>query len=380
MAHMNFRRPLLHQLRLPYLLVVPVLLAVSAVLVLVLHGDVNATLLYSQCHSRSRLPVLSRIPVIGAPACFLVSFFTYASASMRAVAQFGAILAFVSALFTVCLIEALRPCNQMSWTVRHPTVSWLVMNLIGGTLAWDLWIVPAFLRRAKEIATERETQAVLEDEASRGQGGFDAEERVRIERSFLTVAEVYAIPVAVAVGFVLPSVLMLVFKHAVFVVVWLFFPVWVAIVRRAVELVTVKVVRDNGPFYLESRRLSVAFVYAVPFAASLLMHVLFIWNLFCRDDSREMTRMALRYIEINFAFIAATVLYWVIIEVGLKPAALFVASSVFLGPGAALCLTWTVRDRAICALALDNGEHTTFDEEDGDEDDSTVHENTPLLD
>jgi hypothetical protein len=382
MAHINLHKPLLHQLRLAYLLAVPALLAVGAILVLARHGDVNTTLLYSQCHARSRLPSLSRIPVIGAPACFLVSFFIFASSSMRAVAQLSAILSFISALLTVSLVEAARPCNKRSWVIRHPTLSWLVMNLLGGTLVWDLWIVPEYLRRAKQVVVERAKQDAQQTfgTGEEGLGGLDPEERVRIERSFITSAEVYAIPVAVLVGFVVPSILMLTLKDVPSVLVWLFFPVWVAIVRWAVELVAVRLLRDNGPLYLESSAPSVALVYAVPFLASLVTHALFIFNLFCKNDSREMTRMALKFIEIDFAFIAATVLYWVFVEAGSVTAVLLVVSSVFLGPGAALCITWSTRENAIRAGILDEGNHTMFGDDDGvDDDDSTVHEDTPLL-
>jgi len=381
MARINLHKPLLHQLRLTYLLAVPALLALGAILVLARHGDVNTTLLYSQCHARSRLPSLSRIPVIGAPACFLVSFFIFASSSMRAVAQLSAILSFIAALLTVSLVEAARPCNKRSWVIRHPTLSWLVMNLLGGTLVWDLWIVPEYLRRAKQVVVERAKQDAQQTfGAGEEGGGLDPEERVRIERSFITSADVYAIPAAVLIGFVVPSIIMLTLKDVASVLVWLFFPVWVAIVRWAVEFVAVRLLRDNGPLYLESSAPSIALVYAAPFLVSLITHALFIFNLFCKNDSREMTRMALKFIEIDFAFIAATVLYWVFIEAGSVPAVLLVVSSVFLGPGAALCITWSVREKVICASILDEGENTIFGEDVGDDDDdSTVHEDTPLL-
>ncbi|KAI0392843.1 hypothetical protein F5Y17DRAFT_338532 [Xylariaceae sp. FL0594] len=397
MARIHLSKPLLHQLRLPYLLIPPALLFVGAVLTLLFHGDVNATLLYSQCHARSRLPGLSRVPVLGAPACFLVSFFSLAAASTRAVAQMSAVLAFVAALLTVSLVEAARPCNRPSRTVRSPALAWLVTNLGAGALAWDVWIVPEYLRRAKRVVVERAKQDALRAfgavEAGEGGGtvgGLDPEERVRIERSFITSAEVYAIPVSVLVGFIVPSILMLFLSDAagvvVVVAVWLFYPVWVALIRWLVELAAVRfVLRDNGPLHLESSAPSVVLVYAVPFLCSLFAHGFLIFNvLFSRDDSREMTRMALRYVAINFAYLAATVLYWVFVEAGPVPAVVLVASSLIFGPGAALCIAWSVREKVICAGILDEGEEDGTmlgdEEEDDDDDDaSTVHENTPLL-
>ncbi|KAJ2987072.1 hypothetical protein NUW58_g4705 [Xylaria curta] len=363
--------------RLPiqYLLIVPILLSILAALILATHGDVNIPLLYSQCHARSLLPAISRIPIIGAPACFIVSSFMFATASMRGVARLSVFLSFVAALLTVCRVEAARACNQRSWNIRFPTLSWLAFSLVGGTFIWDLWLIPAFLKHAKDLRAEKAREDALET-GQTSRGLFEDEERVMLERSFITRADVYAIPLAVAIGFVVPSILMLVLKDAVSVVVWLFFPVWVATVHWAVKF-TANLLGAHGPIYLESHSPSVTLVYVLPFVASLLTHALFIWNLFCKDDSRQETRTALKIIEIDFIFIIATVLYWVFVESGIVPAVLMIVFSIFLGPGAALCLTWSIREKAICTFAVSGEEEGSDDESDGD--DSTVHEDTPLL-
>ncbi|KAI1821579.1 hypothetical protein F4861DRAFT_453652 [Xylaria intraflava] len=377
MVRLRIHKPLVHQLSMRYLLIVPVLLSVSAAVLLAVHGDVNTPLLYSQCHSRSRIPEISRIPVLGAPACFVVSLFMYAAASIRGITQLSVIVSFTSALLTVCRVEAARLCNRPSWNIRVPTPSWLTFNLVGGTFVWDLWILPVFLRRAKDLRIER----VKADALAGGQGTtgnvLEEEDRIMGERSLATSADVWAIPLAVAIGFVLPSALMLVHTDPISVIVWLFFPLWVAVVQRAINFVVSRLLRDNGPLYLESHTASLTLVYALPFVASLLTHALFIWDLFWKDNSREMTRMALKFIGVDFVFIAATVLYWVLVESGIMPAALLVLFTVFLGPGAALCLTWLVREKAICSFAVWDGQDVSDEESDGDG--STVHEYTPLV-
>ncbi|KAI0421972.1 hypothetical protein F5X98DRAFT_326442 [Xylaria grammica] len=376
MARIKVNLPLVHQLPLQYVLIIPIFISVLAALTLTIHGDVNIPLLYSQCHARSRLPAISHLPVLGAPACFLVSTFMLATASVRGVAQLSVLLAFLGALLTACRVEAARTCNQRSWNIRSPTLSWLTFNLIGGTFVWDLWIVPAFLKRAKDVRVERIKQDAMEfGQASRDL--FEDEERIMLERSLTTKAEVCAIPIAVAIGFIAPSILMLTLRDAMSVIVWLLFPLWVAVVHRIIKFAAIKLLRDNGPLYLESHPLLVTLVYALPFVASLLSHAFLIWNLFHKDDSRQMTRTALKFITIDFAFIALTVLYWVFVESGIVPTVVMIAFSVFLGPGAALCLTWLVREKAICAFAISGEKYESDDETDGD--DSTVHEDTPLL-
>ncbi|KAI0437955.1 hypothetical protein F4803DRAFT_536764 [Xylaria telfairii] len=369
-------QPLVHQLPIQYVLIVPILISVLAAVVFTTHGDVNIPLLYSQCHARSRLPALSHIPILGAPACFLVSALMFATASMRGVAQFSVFLSFLAALLTVCRVETARACNQRSWNIRFPTLSWLAFNLVGGTFIWDLWIIPVFLKHAKDLRAERAKEDELEQGQENGTS-FDDEERVMLERSFITRADVYAVPLAVAIGFIVPSVLMLVLKDAVPVIIWIFYPLWVAVVHLAVKFIAVRLLRVNGPIYVESHPPSVTLVYALPFIASLLTHALFIWNLFCKNDSRQMTRSALKFIEIDFLFIAVSVMYWVFAESGVVPAVLMLVFSVFLGPGAALCLTWMIREKAISAFVISSAEDGSDEESDGD--DSTVHEDTPLL-
>ncbi|KAI0100786.1 hypothetical protein GGR51DRAFT_531663 [Nemania sp. FL0031] len=376
MARIKLSRPLLHQLPLHYLLIVPVLFAILAAVVLTIYGDINTALLYSQCHSRSKLPSISHIPVLGAPACFLVSVFLYVLDSMRGIAQLSVFLAFLWALLTVCRVEAARLCNQRSWNIRFPTLAWLLFNLVGGTFIWDLWIVPAFIKHAKDMRLERVKEEALEG-GQESSDLFDDEERVILERSLTTQTEAYVIPLAIAVGFVVPSIMMLVIQTPITIMIWLFFPLWVAAVHGAVKFVAVRLLRDNEPIYLDSHPPSVTLVYALPFIASLLTHALFIWNLFCQNDSREMTRMVLKFIWIDFSFIFATVLYWVFVESGIIPTILMVVFSVFVGPGAALCLTWLIREKAICTFAVEGEQDSSDEESDGDS--STVHEDTPLL-
>ncbi|KAK7993983.1 phosphoglycerate mutase-like protein [Apiospora arundinis] len=362
-------RQLLHRLRLPYLLVVPALLAIATVALLGFHSDLNIAALYSQCHARSRLRWLSRIPLIGAPSCFLVSFFQLAVGgdggsghSLRAFAIMSVILSFIAALLTANLVESARLCNRRSWLIAKPTVPWLVFNLVGGALVWDLVIVPEFLRRAKDVQAAKESVAA---ERLR-----DVDSVIDLEvRCLTSQVEVFAIPLAVLFGFVAPSLAMLVTAgHPIAVIVWLFFPLWVSLVRYAVKVVGVNAIRDPEPHRLESNRVSLALVYAVPVLCSIMSHVLLVVNLFRPDDRREMTRATIKFIQIDFLLIGATVLYWLLVEAGMLTTLVMIVSSVILGPGAGLSGAWLLREKAIERYPDgDNGEHAAEDQPEHDE-------------
>ncbi|CAK7274655.1 hypothetical protein SEPCBS119000_006283 [Sporothrix epigloea] len=367
------RRHLIHLIGLRYLLVVPVALAILTSGVLFVHSDVNVAMLYSQCHARARLPFLSRIPVIGGPSCFLVSFFQEALAplgSTRAFTTMSVVLSFVASLLTVSLVEAARICNGPSVLIAYPTGPWLVFNLMGGAMVWQLLIIPAFFRRSQDIAAIKNDPFPEESgPASLGQG-----------RHLSVVAEVVAIPVAVALGYFVPSLAMLLTAAPAAIAVWLFFPLYVSLIRQGVRFLVKRALHNHSSqtLYLESHTPSLLAVYAAPLLLSLASHALVVWSLLTNqpDDRQEMTRSTLRVVEINFFFIVLTVLYWILVEAGWRVVAIVLGASVVLGPGAGLCLGWIIRERQ---LGMAEG---LADEDEGEpesEDQVADGEETPLL-
>ncbi|CAK7565044.1 MAG: hypothetical protein SEPTF4163_002952 [Sporothrix epigloea] len=367
------RRHLIHLIGLRYLLVVPVALAFLTSGVLFVHSDVNVAMLYSQCHARARLPILSRIPILGAPSCFLVSFFEEALAplgSIRAFTTMTVVLSFVASLLTVSLVEAARICNGPSVLIAYPTGPWLVFNLLGGAMVWQLLIIPAFFRRSQDIAAIKNDPFPEESgPASLGEG-----------RHFTVVAEVVAIPVAVALGYFVPSLVMLLTAAPAAIAVWLFFPLYVSLLRQAVRFLVKRAIHSYSPqtLYLESHTPSLLTVYAVPLLLSLASHALVVWSFLTNqpDDRQEMTRSMLRVVEINFFFTVLTVLYWILVEAGWRVVAIVLGASVVLGPGAGLCLGWIIREKQ-----LGMAEGLVEDDEGGpdDEDQTVTGEETPLL-
>jgi hypothetical protein len=168
-------------------------------------------------------------------------------------------------------------------------------------------------------------------------------------RHLANAAEIIAIPVAVAIGCVLPSVLMLALDSAVPIAVWLFFPLWVSLVRQAVRYVVGHVAAlQKESVHLESHWWALAVVYAVPFICSVLAHGFMLWNLITQhDDQKEMTRATIKFIEIDIAFIALTVLYWLLVEAGWRVVVIMIVVSIFLGPGAGVCVGWVWRENAV---------------------------------
>lgn len=342
-------RPPITRLNLRYLLVVPVLLALTTVAVLFFHGEaINIPFLWSQCHARARVPWLSRIPLLGAPSCFLVSFFQEAVASSRAAAAVAVVLSFVAGLLTVSAVESARVCNQPAVLIAYPTGAWLVFNLVGGAVVWELVILPAFLVRSRQIIAARLAGQEAGDEAGTAVSATHPD-RGEAMRHLGSTAEAVAIPVAVAVGCILPSVLMLFLgrRHPAAILVWLLFPLWVSLVRQAARRALVRVDADRlgRTLHLESSRGWLAATYALPIACSVLAQGWLVWSLIWgRDDRKEMTRATAKFVEIDAGFVALTVLYWLLVEAGWRVALVMLLASLVLGPGAGVCVAWIYRE------------------------------------
>ncbi|KAJ0299558.1 hypothetical protein COL516b_009062 [Colletotrichum fioriniae] len=359
------------------LLVVPIILAIATFASLFIHSDVNVALLYSQCDARARLPAVSKVPVLGPPVCFAISFFQSALDSMRTFASMSAILSFIAGLMTVTTIEAARVCNAPNVVIANPTGPWLVFNLIGGAVVWQLVILPAFFHRSRSIllARKKAGQEAVESAASKDPDfGKDS-------RHLVVDAEIIAIPVSVAWGFILPSLLMLIYNSPVIIVIWLFFPVWVSLIRQAVRWAALRVQkRQHRSFYLESHTVSLLLVYLIPILCSAVSHVYFIWSLFQWDDRKEMTRATVKFVEIDMFFIGLTVLYWLFVETGWKVPLVAVLGTIPLGPGAGICIAWIYRDTEIReSLKQWLSDVVGNQEEANEEGRASASEETPLL-
>lgn len=337
------------------LIIPPILLAAATIVALFLHSDVNFALLWSQCHSRARLPGVSRIPGLGTPLCYLISFFRAALHSLRSRAVMGVVLAFIGGLLTVSTVESARICNAPNVLIAYPTGPWLVFDLVGGAVVWELVIIPAFLHRARSVLN-----------AQRDEGG---DVHQIFTSRHLPDNELVAIPISVALGYFLPSFLMLFHTTPETIGIWLFFPIYVEIIRQIIRQ-TISALRRVDPslVHLASNRWSLLFVYILPLICSVLAHVSFIWSLAQPDDRKEMTRSIIVFIEVNAQFIFWTVLYWMLVEVGWRVPLTTMVTSIVVGPGAGTCVGWMYREKLI-----------HHDNEQDNESDQTADEETPLL-
>ncbi len=345
-AHRRVRP--IEQFSTPILVVPLVLLAGITGYGLFLASDPRVNELFPPCldpDAAARGP-FSSIPVIGPPACCLVSFFNAAMDSRRSALIMGQIFSYIGAALTALTVESARESNQASWMIRNPTPAWLVFNLAGGALVWQLAMVPSFIHhRKKEIEGSIVAAASSRSEDEAEDDPATATAKLDLEGSrCIPAREGRAIPIAVALGYALPSLISAIWPTPKWILIWLYFPLYVSVIR----VVARRVVAPFGPapkLHPESNGYAFLTIYALPIICSIISHYWFLYDiLFVADDRTATTRAALRFIEFDVSAIAVTVLYWIFVVAGPRVALLSVVSALIAGPGAGLCFAWAARE------------------------------------
>ncbi|KAK0384459.1 hypothetical protein NLU13_8545 [Sarocladium strictum] len=239
---------------LPSLVLPLVLLGLGTAWILFVNSDPSVSAVFTKCFpvddsdgdgdgdgsdGKTKTPFLSTVPIVGPPVCCLVSFFRAALDSHRSAVIMGEILSYVGALLTVTTLESARACNQSSWLIRNPTPSWLLFNLAGGAVIWQLAIIPSFLsheRKRQQLPLERcssvsvrsvttaQRQSSEEQRALLGPQGQEQQQQHEHMHRHLDPAEPPAISVGVVMGYFVPCMLFVLAPGTVSILAWLFSP------------------------------------------------------------------------------------------------------------------------------------------------------------
>ncbi|KAI8275519.1 hypothetical protein K4K60_008586 [Colletotrichum sp. SAR11_57] len=359
---------------LPSLVLPLVLLGLGTAWILFVNSDPSVSAVFTKCFpladgdgegdssdGETTTPFLATIPIVGPPVCCLVSFFRAALDSHRSAIIMGEILAYVGALLTVTTLESARACNQSSSLIRNPTPSWLLFNLAGGAVVWQLVIIPSFLSHERK----RQRQSSEEQQALLGPQGQEQQQQHEHMHRHLDPVEPPAISAGVVLGYFVPCMLFVLAPGTFSILAWLFFPAYSSVVRIAVRGL-LRVANPPGPtagrnLHPESSRAAVLWLYLVPMLWSVVAHWLLLYNIaFVPDDRSHTTRAALGFIIADFTAIGLSVAYWMFAEAGWRLAVLSLAAGAVLGPGAGLCLAWVLREGIMASTEGRLGKQKSF--------------------
>ena len=282
--------------------------------------------------------------------CFFSAFFADCLSAQVDIAFIATFLSFVAALLTATYVESSRLCNQPSRIITTPAVTWLLVNLVTGALVTPMLLIATIRRTNHRISEQREfeahgrlSQLVL---SPTPKSTTIAAKNYSIQRHLIGIQETYAIPIGVTLGYIAPSIALLRSPSYAIVGLWNLFPLYISIVRRAILLY---LPRPPGrkTHDAEHSTTSLYRLYTIPVLLSVLVHVFLVYSCFSAREADFLAKPALKLMLVNFCAIAATFIYWLLIESSWRIALAATITSLVLGPGSGLTLGWIVKETSI---------------------------------
>jgi hypothetical protein len=159
-----------------------------------------------------------------------------------------------------------------------------------------------------------------------------------------------AIPVSVTGGFVIPSMILIFASSPTTVILWQFFPIYVAILFRLLSTIL-----NQLPSTLStaSQGRSKELLFTISILISILSYVSLIIYIFSllfsqhHDEANHLTSAALHVLAINFPTIFITLIYWLYVEGGTSTARAALKWTLVAGPGAGVCFGRITREEAM---------------------------------
>jgi hypothetical protein len=280
--------------------------------------------------------------------CFFSAFFTDCFRTKFGFTFMASLLSFIAVLLTLSYVEAVRLFNQPSRIIRTPIVTWTMVNAITGSIAIPGLLAATVKRRNDGLKKRKMTRQQGQNNRDRP-GCTDPVSVTPEDRHIRSSQETYAIPVAVALGFIFPSIVLMA-RPTLFVVgLWNLFPLFVSLIRIGL----LKVIRQSHgqspstSHYCESNMASCIRLYAVPVGISFLSHIYLIYTLAMAPGRDFPLSPALKLMICNITSIAVIMLYWLSIESSLKVIFTTLIYSIIAGPGVGLACGWILKERVI---------------------------------
>jgi hypothetical protein len=274
------------------------------------------------------------------------------------------ILALVSALLTVSHIEASRLVNQQSNLLTRPAWIWFAVNAITGAIVSPLVLCASIVRSRNGAGVSRGCEIVRYDNSGDEDEGADesigrTETQLLIyvdagapvaasaawayhNRSLSSRTRTFSIPIAVAIGFVLPSILLLADPNPAIAAAWNLFPLAIYVVDLSAHRL-LGGEEDSEHYHAENNTRSAARIYCIPIALSMAAHFYLVAAL-AREPVIAWTPSA-KLMLINFCFMFLTYMYWILIESSATTVWVAVLMTCLAGPGAGVSIGWILKER-----------------------------------
>ena len=283
--------------------------------------------------------------------CFFTVFFRQCLATKLGEAFIASFLGFIAALITASNVESSRIFNQSSRVITNPAAAWLLVNAATGAVITPI-VFGFTVKRNKDALVEAEQSRRRSPDESNVSTESPALVLSHDERHLSCRAETYAIAVGVTLGFVLPSIILLISPNTIVVGLWNLFPIFVSLLRRSTLYVLLRSGRHmDKTHHAETSYGSVLRLYAIPAILSVISHWYFIYVFAFEDHTDFSASPALKLMVINFWSIVICMAYWILIETSWRVLTIVLFCSLLGGAGMGLCVGWVLKELRLSTAA-----------------------------
>ena len=274
--------------------------------------------------SSSPYPEISGIPVIGIPCCALSIFFASTVATPSGRVFMSVFFSFITALITTTMVESQRQGETPNAVMRYPAAPWLLVNIVSGAIVAPLVMAPGFFHHSRRCLRKQQQSRI----ASAGS----------LPNRAVHASAKLAIPLSVTGGFIIPSMILIFASSPTTVILWQFFPIYVAILFRLLRTILNQLPRTIST--ASQGRLK-ELLFTIPILLSILSYTSLIIYSFSllfsqhHDEASHLTIAALHVLAINFLTIFITLIYWLYVEGGTSTTRAALKWTLVAGPGAA---------------------------------------------
>ncbi|KAI1339408.1 hypothetical protein F5Y15DRAFT_382451 [Xylariaceae sp. FL0016] len=291
--------------------------------------------------------------------CFFSAFWKQLLATEISSAFVASFLALVTALLNISNIEASRVCNQPSTILTRPVWIWIAVNAVTGAVVSPTVLIANIKRhqdhrrqstgasKRRRIQERDENRPLINSVSSipvstSNSTTIDPSAPESHERELVSDSRSYIIPISVVLGFIVPSIALVLKPDPLIAGLWNLFPIAIYIIGS----LALKLVPDGQGFrHAESHWGSSARLYSIPILLSLSAHVYLVscWLTTSEEGWAELP--AVKLMVTNFWTICATYLYWIFIESSPATAVLTVLTAILAGPGAGVSIGWVLKEQ-----------------------------------
>lgn len=260
-------------------------------------------------------------------SCSITAFFDQTFNTDLGAAFMASLFAFIAAALTITHLEAAREFNRFSVFIKQPLLIWTLVNVITGSATFPLLLTVTLLYQARLHALGPQGKPIR-------QAG----------RHLTSAADTFSIPLAVLLGFALPSLRLVQRRTELAIGVWNLFPLLVSLLQIVVRTILHGLASRASvkPWHAEQHTASLIRLYSLPILTSAVAHF---WLLSAMVNSIDELSHASHFMIVNGTSIFALYIFWIWYESDGRATGVSLFCAVCLGPGAGVSVGWILQER-----------------------------------